>query len=218
MNAAHLSPHSPHTQRTRRIRQCAGLLLLALHTGLLTGCKPAAMPGAGPKSDAAAAARALPLANEARKRLQQGDAPGALLQLQSALKADRSVPAIHQLLGQVQWALGDSVAAEAAYTDALRLGADRNEVVLPLAAALNAQGQPQALLDQSRLDDAGLVPHVRMPLLLMKAEAAADLAQNADLNPGQNQGLWATAQRHIEAARAIDATLPASWLRSSACT
>lgn len=175
---------------------------------LLAACNPAASPGVAGKPDAAAVARALPLADEARRRLQQGDAAGALQQLQTALKADRSLPAVHQLLGQVHWTLGDVVAAAAAYTDALRLGADRNEVVLPLAAALIAQGQPQALLDQTRLDDAGLVPHVRGPLLLMKAEAAAELAQ--DQSPGQGPGT--AALRHIAAARALDSTHPASWL------
>lgn len=178
-------------------RGAAWLLVLEL---ALAGCKPAGLPGASSKPDATAAARALPLAEEARKRLQQGDAAGALAQLQTALKADHSIPALHQLLGQVQLALGDVVAAEAAYTDALRLGADRNELVLPLAAALAAQGQPQALLDQSRLDDAGLLPHVRQPLLLMKAQAAVDLGQAAAV------------RRHIEAARAVDPTQAAPWL------
>ena len=196
------TPHTRHLRagaEGRRVRLPTRLAVCALMC-VLVACKPAALSGTGGKPDAAAAARALPLADEARKHLQQGDAAGALLRLQSALKADRHVPAIHQLLGQVQLQLGDVVAAEAAYADALRLGADRNEVVLPLAAALTAQGQPQALLDQSRLDDAGLVPHVRLPLLLMKAEAAAMLGQAT------------AAQRHIEAARAIDATQPASWL------
>jgi putative PEP-CTERM system TPR-repeat lipoprotein len=180
----------------QRLRSRAAWVLVVA----LSACKPAALPGAADKPDAAAAARALPLAEEARKRLQQGDAAGALEPLQTALKADRSRPALHQLLAQVQLALGDVVAAEAAYSDALRLGADRNELVLPLAAALAAQGQPQALLDQSRLDDAGLLPHVRQPLLLMKAQAAADLGQAA------------AAQRHIDAARAIDPAQAAPWL------
>lgn len=189
------APYNPHRVR----RGAAGALVLALVLAL-SACKPTPLPGTGSKPDAAAAARALPLAEEARKRLQQGDAAGALAQLQTALKADRSLPALHQMLGQVQLVLGDVVAAEAAYTDALRLGADRNEGVLPLAAALAAQGQPQALLDQSRLDDIGLLPHVRQPLLLMKAQAAADLGQAA------------AAQRHIEAARAIDPAQAAPWL------
>ncbi len=200
--------NAPAPSNTHRLRCAAARapavalvkLLVMASVMALTACKPAALPGGGSPPDAAAAARALAPAEEARKLLQQGDAAGALTQLQTALKADRSLPALHQMLGQVQLLLGDVVAAEAAYTDALRLGADRNEAVLPLAAALAAQGQPQALLDQSRLDDAGLLPHVRRALLLMKAQAAADLGQAA------------AAQRHVEAARAIDPAHPDPWL------
>ena len=145
-------------------------------------------------------AKALSLFEDAAKRLQRQDNAGALTQVRAALKADRSLPGAHLLLGQLQLALGDVVAAETAYTEALRLGADRNDLLLALAAALAGQGKPQALLDEARFDDAGLAPPVRTALLLMKAEAATDLGQ-AD-----------TAQRHIEAARALAPQQAASWL------
>ncbi len=195
----HRGPPPPRPAALTRLRHCAALLLL----GALLGCKPPGLPSLAGKPEALTTERAQAQAQEARQRLQLGDAAGALLRLQSALEVDPKLPGLHHLLGQVQWALGDVVAAEAAYSDALRLGAERNEVMLPLAAALLAQGQPQALLDQSRLDDAGLLTHVRQPLLLMKGEAAASLGQAV------------AAQKYIDAARAINPDQPALWLTAA---
>ena len=182
-----------------RLRSLQWVAVLCVAGGLVA-CKPSSWPSLSGKPDASAAARALPLAEEARKRLMNGDTAGALVSLDAALKADRTVASIHHLLGQVRLAVGDVVAAEAAFTDALRLGAERHELVLPLAAALIGRGQPQALLDQTRLDDAGLPPHVRLPLLLLKAEAAASLDQTA------------AAQKYIDSARALNPAGPDSWL------
>lgn len=198
-------PHAAHTPHRRPgahppVRRaawalvCVATALMSVLMPVLSGCKPAQTPiGADP-------AKALPLLADATRRMQGNDTTGALEQVRAALKADRSLPGAHLLLGQLHLRLGDGLAAESAYTEAQRLGADRNDWVLPLAVALAGQGRPQALLDEARFDDAALAPQVRTALLLMKAEAATDLGQAA------------AAQRHIEAARALAPTQAVSWL------
>ena len=126
--------------------------------------------------------------------------PGAIVQLKNALQIDRSMLQAHMLLGKALLANREVVAAEVAFDEALRLGVNRAEVVVPLAQAVDAQAKAQALLEQPRFADAGLAPGTRAQLLLIKASASSDLG-----NPRAALGL-------IEEARAIDPSRADTWL------
>lgn len=137
---------------------------------------------------------------DALTRYEKRDYAGAIVQLKNALQADRTLLPVHVLLGKALAASGDAIAAEVAFDEALRLGVNRAEVVLPLADAVVAQGKPQLLLEQSRFSDAGLPGPVRAQLLVMRANAAVDT--------GDVRG----AMKAIDDARAIDPQRPESWL------
>ena len=114
---------------------------------------------------------------DALKRYEKRDLAGATLQLKNALKADNKQLTVHLLLGKVLLEQGEIAAAEAAFDEALRLGVDRAELVVPLAEAVGAQGRARDLLTNPRYSDAGLPPETRQQLLLIKAAAASDTGQ-----------------------------------------
>lgn len=131
---------------------------------------------AGPVS--AADPKASKLYEDALSRFEKKDLPGAIIQLKNALKIDRSLLPVHALLGRALLGNGEAVAAEVALDEAVRLGVNRAEVVIPLARAVVAQGRAKDLLEQPRFSDAGLPAGVRVELLLMKASAASDLGDS----------------------------------------
>lgn len=137
---------------------------------------------------------------DALSRYEQKDYKGAIVQLKNALKVDARNISVQVLLGRSLLANGDIVAAEVALNEALALGVNRAEVVLPLARAISNQGRQQELLDNPRYAVAGLPASVQQPLLLMRAGAAADL------------GDARSALRSIDEARALDASSAAPWL------
>lgn len=149
---------------------------------------------------AASDPKAARLYEDALARFEARDHAGAIIQLKNALRIDAAMLPVHVLLGKALLARGDVIAAEVAFDEALRLGVDRAEVVLPLAEAVVAQGKHQWLLDQPRFADAGLPASVRSALLLAKAGAAGDLGDARQ------------ALRFIEIARELDATKPVVWL------
>jgi putative PEP-CTERM system TPR-repeat lipoprotein len=116
---------------------------------------------------------------DALQRYQRKDMAGAVIQLKNALRLDKTRLPVHLLLGQALLAQREVVAAEVAFNEALRLGADRSEVVVQLAEAVAAQAQPTELLEDARFDTAGLAPELQARLLVMKAAAAADLGDPA---------------------------------------
>ena len=87
-----------------------------------------------------------------------------------------------------------------AFGEALRLGADRAEVVLPLAQAFVAQGRQSLVLAQETFRTAGLRAEVQAPLLLLRSACSADL------------GDWRGALKAIDEARALDPKSAGSWL------
>ena len=93
---------------------------------------------------------------DALTRYEKKDYPGAIVQLKSALQADRSMLPVHVLLGKTLMANGEVVAAEAAFTEALRLGVNRTEIAVPLARAVMAQGRQKEVVEQERFQLAGL--------------------------------------------------------------
>lgn len=137
---------------------------------------------------------------DALTRYEQRDYAGAIIQLKNALQVDKSLLPVHVLLGRALLASGDVVAAEVAFTEALRLGVNRAEVVLPLARAIILQGRPREVLEQPRFATAGLPSAVQATLLIVKSTAAADI------------GDARAALRAVEDARTIDPGSPDSWL------
>lgn len=131
----------------------------------------------GPVLANAQAARAY---EDALVRFERQDYGGAIVQLKNALAQDRRMLQAQLLLGRALLADGQAAAAEVALDEALRLGVNAVEVVLPLADALTAQGRQDAVLGDRRLADAQLPAAVRGPLLMRKAGAASDLGRHQD--------------------------------------
>lgn len=133
-------------------------------------------------------------------RFEKKDTEGAIIQLKNALQIDKNMLPVQVLLGRALLKNGDFVAAEVALTEALRLGVNRAEVVIPLAQAFMAQGKHKLLFEQPQFNVAGLPPAVQMSLLLIRAAASTDL--------GDIRG----ALKYVDDARAIDPKSPAAWL------
>ena len=144
--------------------------------------------------------KAARLYEDALTRFEKQDVRGAIVQLKNALQADRTLLPVHMLLGRALLAESDVIGAEVAFTEALRLGVNRAEVVVPLARAMVGQGKLQVLFSDPRFATSGLVGGVRAPLLLILAGAHADLGRPRE------------ALKAIEEARAIDPTSADSHL------
>ena len=106
------------------------------------------------------------------------------------------------LLGRALLADADGQVNPAAVTfdEALRLGVIRAEIVVPLAEAVIGQARPNDVLAQSRFADARLPVGVRAQLLILKANASADIGSTRD------------AIRLVEKARAVDPSRAESWI------
>lgn len=137
---------------------------------------------------------------DALLRFEKKDHKGAIVQLKNAIKIDRKMLPVHVLLGNALLANSEVVAAEVAFNEALKLGVNRAEVVVPLSKAVLAQGKRQPLLDDPRFSTTDLPPHVRLQLLLQIAAAQADVGKPKE------------ALKAIEEARVIDAASPDTWL------
>ena len=137
---------------------------------------------------------------DALSRYQRQDVQGAIIQLKNALQIDKRMLPVQVLLGKALLANGQAVAAEVALMDALKLGVNRAEVVLPMAQAVVAQGKQPLMFEQARFASAGLPPAVQVQLLLLRASAASDLG-----NPRE-------ALKSIEEARGLDSGLAEVWL------
>lgn len=151
-------------------------------------------------SHAAADTKAARYYEDALTRYDKKDVAGAIIQLKNALQIDKNMLPVHVLLGKALLASSEAIGAEVAFNEALRLGVNRAEVVIPLARAVMAQGRPQELLDKPVFSPAGLPAAAQAQLLLLRASAGVDL------------GGAAAAMRSIEEARAIDPGSPDSWL------
>jgi len=121
--------------------------------------------------------KAARLYEDALQRFEKQDINGAIVQLRNALQVDKTMLPVHVLLGRAMLANGDVIGAEVAFNEALRLGVNRAEVVVPLARALLGQGKRQPLFDDPRFTVNGLMPGLRAQLLLLQASAHADLGR-----------------------------------------
>ena len=133
-------------------------------------------------------------------RYEKKDLSGAIIQLKNALKQDKKLLPVHVLLGKVLLANGQAAAAEAAFEEALQLGVNRGELIVPLARTLVVQGKLQQAVDPQRFTLTGLSPSVQSQLLLVKAGAYGDLG---DLK---------SALKAAEDARTLDPTAADAWL------
>lgn len=166
------------------------LLLLPLLMALL---------GSGPVATAADA-KASKYYEDALIRYEKKDLDGAVIQLKNALQIDKNMLPVQMLLGKALLQNGDVVAAEVAFLEAIRLGVNRAEVVVPLGQAYMAQGKHKLIFEQATFNVAGLPAAVQLQLQLLRASASADL--------GDVRG----AMKAVEEARTIDSRVPAVWL------
>lgn len=137
---------------------------------------------------------------DALLRFEKKDYAGAVVQLKNVLKSDAGNLSAQLLLGKALLEDNQIGAAEVALNEALRLGVNRGEVVVPLARAVINQGKPDEVLADARFALDGLPVPTRYQLLLLRANAATDLA---DVRSGL---------RAAEEARALDAADPGSWI------
>lgn len=136
---------------------------------------------------------------DALRRYEAKDLDGAAVQLRNALQADRRFLPAHLLLGKVSLQNSVHTQAEAAFAEALRLGASRSEVAVPLAKALVEQGKHALMLDDPRLQVAGLPAPVQAELLLVRAGAYSDLNDERSANAA------------IQQSRQLNPRAAASW-------
>ena len=137
---------------------------------------------------------------DALDRYEKKDLAGAIILLKNALQQDRKMLQVHLLLGRALLASGQAAAAEVAFDEALQLGVNRSELVVPLARTLVAQGKLQEVIDQQRFAVQGLPAGIQSQLMLIKATALGDL------------GDARTAIKEIENARALAPNFVDVWL------
>lgn len=159
---------------------------------VLLGAVPAVLSASDPKASK--------FYEDALTRFEKRDVPGAIVQLKNALQVDKSMLPVHVLLGRALLIDGDAGAAEVAFTEALRLGVNRAEVVLPLARSVIAQGRQQQLVEQPRFALGGLPSGIQVGLLLLRASAYSDL------------GDVRSALKAIDDARSINPQSAEAWL------
>ncbi len=162
---------------------------------LLLGVALASLGGGAPAQDKAGA-----FYEDALVRYEKKDYTGAIIQLKNALQVNPAKLPVHLLLGKALMQNGEVTAAEAAYQEALRLGVNRTEVVLPLGSAYLAQGKHRQVLEDKTFLLEGLPPATKLQMQLMRASAYADLGDPRN------------ALRAIDEARAIDPRSAQAWL------
>lgn len=137
---------------------------------------------------------------DALDRYEKKDLPGAIIQLKNALQIDANMLPVQLLLGKALLQNGEVAAAEVAFNEALRLGVNRAEVVIPLAQAVIGQGKPKTLFEQQQFNPQGLPNGVQLQLQLLRAGAYSDLGDTR------------SAQRAIDEARVLDPKSSDAWL------
>ena len=109
---------------------------------------------------------------DALKRFEKDDVPGAVLQLKNAIQQDQRMLAAHLLLGKALVRSGNLKAAEAAFEEAIKQGVSRNEVAVPLAQLYLALGEPKLVID--RVPVANLPPALLAQVLSLRGTAYAE--------------------------------------------
>jgi putative PEP-CTERM system TPR-repeat lipoprotein len=153
-----------------------------------------------PSIVSAADAKASRYYEDALVRYEKKDLAGAIIQLKNALQIDKDQLPAQMLLGKALLQKGDVIAAEVAFSEALRLGVNRAEVVVPLAHTYVALGKQKQLLAESTFKPAGLPRETQIQLILLRASASADVGDTRN------------ALYSIDEARALDPRSPQSFL------
>lgn len=181
------------------LRQRVGRLLSAAAV-VLAFLLPVLAPQAARAQGGSPAARASQFYEDALQRYENKDYAGAVVQLRNVLRLDGRNLSAQVLLGRALLEQGQANAAEVALSEALRLGVSRDEVILPLAQAMVAQGRLAELVDPSKFPETGLPVAVQARLLLLKASASSDLGRPRD------------ALRWLEQARKLEVASAQSWI------
>ena len=153
---------------------------------------------ASPVAALAAPDKAAGFYEDALKKFEKNDFPGAAIQLKNAIQQDSRMLAAHLLLGKVFAKSGDYKAAEAAFEEALKQGVSRGEVALPLGQIYLALGEPKLVID--RIPASGLPPGLQMQVLTMRGTAYYEMG-----NPAE-------AARSFDAAREADPRSPDPYI------
>lgn len=143
-----------------------------------------------PFSVTAADPKAARFYEEALGLYEKNDMAGAIIQLKNALQQDNKMLAAQALLGKALLNEGDPIGAEVALSEALRLGINRAEVLVPLGKAYMLLGKFDVLLE--RVSATGLPPGVQIDVLILRANAHAE------------KGNMAMAMRSLDEALALD--------------
>jgi putative PEP-CTERM system TPR-repeat lipoprotein len=163
-----------------------------LLAALLTAVAPSALGAADPKASR--------YYEDALIRYEKKDLAGAIIQLKNALQIDKNQLPAQMLLGKALLQKGDVIAAEVAFNEALRLGVNRTEIVVPLAHTYVALGKQKQLLSEATFNTVGLPREIQLELTLLRASASADI--------GDSRG----ALQSIDDARALDPRSARSYL------
>lgn len=161
----------------------------------ILACLPLLAGGIPAHADAAKAGR---FYEDALVRFQGNDVPGAIIQLKNALQQDRDMLAAHLLLAKAYLSSGDVGPAEVEFKEALRLGADREVVVVPLGQIYLMQGRYQLLIDSVKPD--GLPLPIKVDVLSLRGTALGHIGKSID------------SARSFEEARALDPLSPVPLL------
>lgn len=148
------------------------------HPASLPCLLAALLISAAPLAGAQDAAKAARFYEDALQRYEKRDIAGAIIQLKNALQVDKTQLPVHVLLGKALLADSQPSAAEFELSEAIRLGVNRAEVAVALAMAMNAQGKQPEMLDDPRLQPAGLPPGIQQQLLLERSRAQSDLGDS----------------------------------------
>jgi cellulose synthase operon protein C len=137
---------------------------------------------------------------DGQARFDKRDYLGAIIQLKNVLQIEpKSVPTL-VLLGKSLLRVSDPAGAEVTFNEALLRGADRADVLPPLAQSLIAQGKQRVVFEHPQFGATDLPGTTRARLLLLRAGASADVGELRE------------AQRLIDAARILDPHSADSWL------
>lgn len=162
------------------------------------------------------------LYEDALARFERKDYAGAEIQLKNALQLNSRYLPGQLLMGKVLLQQGKSVSAEQALQTALKLGADRSEVVHLLAQAYLDQGKYPLILD--RIEPTGLPVPVKVDVLVARAMAQLELGKHdaatrslddaRKLDPRNvnvalaQTSIWLRQNRFAEARKEIEAIQP----------
>ncbi|MGQ5523285.1 XrtA/PEP-CTERM system TPR-repeat protein PrsT [Chitinimonas sp. PSY-7] len=127
---------------------------------------------------------------DALKRYERGDLPGAIIQLKNSLQQDSKMLPAHLLLGKALLKNGDLKGAEAALEAAMQQGVSPSEVIPMLGQVYLALGKPESVI--ATAPAAGLPLSTQVDVLSMRGTAFIEM------------GKPALARQSFEAARKLD--------------